>query len=222
MRKFDNNLTATRLPTLILVAAIAMLAACGGSGTGDSSGNQPAPQNAAPTIAGNPQTSATVGVAYSFQPSAQDPEGATLTFAIQNKPGWATFSTVTGQLSGTPSAAGTTAGIVISVSDGAHTTGLAAFSVTVSPPPATGSAQLNWTAPTLNSDGSGLADLAGFRVYYGTSASALSSSIDVADASARNYTVANLAAGTWYFSVTAYSSSGAESGLSGPVSTSIQ
>ncbi len=36
--------------------------------------------------------------AYSFQPTAKDPEGKTLTFSIRNKPSWATFSTSTGRL----------------------------------------------------------------------------------------------------------------------------
>jgi hypothetical protein len=224
MQTFDNKLAAAVWKNLAVAVAALLLASCGGSGSAESPTPPPStPQNVAPTISGNPQTSATVGVSYSFQPVAQDPEGATLAFTIQNKPAWATFSTVTGQLSGTPPAAGTTSNIVISVSDGTSTTTLPAFSLTASLPAATtGSAQLSWTAPGLNSDGSSLSDLAGFRVYYGTSASALNSSVEVPSASARNYTVTNLALGTWYFSMTAYSASGTESVLSSAVSVSIQ
>ncbi len=48
-------------------------------------------------------------------------------------PAWASFSTSTGRLSGTPTAAGTHAGIVISVSDGrGGGASLQAFTVTVS------------------------------------------------------------------------------------------
>ena len=43
--------------------------------------------------------------AYSFQPTAKDANGDTLRFSISNKPAWATFSTTTGRLSGTPTAA---------------------------------------------------------------------------------------------------------------------
>ena len=224
MQTFDNKFAMRRWANLAITAAAVMLASCGGSGSDDSPAPPgQTPQNVAPTLTGNPQTSATVGVAYSFQPTAQDPEGAALAFTIQNKPAWATFSTVTGQLSGTPSSAGTASNIVISVSDGTSTTSLATFSLTVNPPVATtGTAQLSWTAPTLNSDGSSLSDLAGFRVYYGASASAMNSSVDVPGASARTYTVANLAYGTWYFSMTAYSTNGVESTLSNPVSLSIQ
>src|SRR5690606_30356064 len=65
--------------------------------------------------------------------SASDPDGQTLTYSITNKPAWASFSTSTGRLSGTPgdNHAGTTSGIVITVSDGTLSASLAAFSITV-------------------------------------------------------------------------------------------
>src|SRR5579859_1979672 len=76
-----------------------------------------ASQQQPPTISGTPPTSVTAGSAYSFQPVAQDPSGKTLTFSITNKPTWASFSSATGQLSGTPTAAqdGTYSGIAIAV-----------------------------------------------------------------------------------------------------------
>ncbi len=95
--------------------------------------------NTAPVINGSPATSVTAGSAYSFQPSASDADGDTLAFSITNKPTWATFSTVTGLLSGTPGSThvGSYPSIVISVSDGKATTSLAAFSVTVNAQPNT-------------------------------------------------------------------------------------
>jgi hypothetical protein len=89
--------------------------------------------NRAPTISGTPATSVTSGQAYSFTPTASDPDGQTLTYAISGRPSWATFSTSTGRLSGTPSASnvGTTSNIVISVSDGSLSATLPAFSITV-------------------------------------------------------------------------------------------
>ncbi len=50
-----------------------------------------APLNGAPTISGAPSTSVVANSAYAFQPTAADPEAATLTFSIQNKPVWASF-----------------------------------------------------------------------------------------------------------------------------------
>jgi hypothetical protein len=79
------------------------------------------------------------------------------------------------------------------------------------PPPTTGSAKLTWTAPTVNSDGSALTGLAGYHIYYGTTAGSLTNTVDIANPATLTYVVANLQAGTWYFAVTAYTNSGIES-----------
>jgi autotransporter-associated beta strand protein len=92
------------------------------------------PANQTPVISGTPSASADVGKLYSFTPTATDADAdTTLTFSISNKPGWASFSTSTGNLSGTPASTdvGTTSGIVISVSDGTATASLPAFSLSV-------------------------------------------------------------------------------------------
>ena len=93
--------------------------------------------NTPPTITGTPGTTATAGTAYSFTPSAADIDGQALAFSIAGKPAWATFSTATGSLTGTPAAAnmGTFSGIVISVSDGTAATALPAFTLTVQAAP---------------------------------------------------------------------------------------
>jgi hypothetical protein len=102
-------------------------------------GAAPGPTNQPPTISGSPATSVTEAQAYSFTPSASDPDGQALTFSIVNRPSWATFSTATGRLSGTPAVAnaGTYSGIAISVSDGAATASLPSFTLTVSAAAAT-------------------------------------------------------------------------------------
>ncbi len=89
-----------------------------------------------PTIAGTPPVAATAGVAYSFQPTARDADGQALTFAIVNKPSWATFDAKTGRLSGTPPAASsaTYGSVAVSVTDGASTASLPPFSITVTTP----------------------------------------------------------------------------------------
>lgn len=87
--------------------------------------------NRAPVISGMPSTSVAAGSAYAFQPTASDADGNTLGFSIANKPAWASFSTSTGRLSGTPTIASVHSGIVISVSDGTVTTSLPAFTLTV-------------------------------------------------------------------------------------------
>jgi hypothetical protein len=184
--------------------------------------NVSAPPN--PTISGTPATSVTAGTAYSFQPTASGPSGTTLSFSVANKPSWATFSIATGQLSGTPAATdvGTYSGIVISVSDGFTSAALLAFSITVAaaqPPP--GNVTLNWTTPTLNTDGTPLTDLSGYTISYGTSSTKLTQSITITSPTATTYTIAGLAAGAWYFEIAANASNGTQSAPSNIASKMI-
>ncbi|PUB73829.1 MAG: hypothetical protein DBO99_19385 [gamma proteobacterium symbiont of Ctena orbiculata] len=89
--------------------------------------------NRAPTISGSPVTSIEEGTAYSFTPTASDPDGDALTFSISNMPAWAGFNTSTGNLSGTPgpNSAGTYSNVVISVSDGSEVATLGGFTITI-------------------------------------------------------------------------------------------
>lgn len=190
----------------------------GSGGTGTATANQ------APTISGAPGTTATVGQAYSFQPTATDADADPLSFSIANKPAWATFSTASGSLTGTPAAGdvGTTGGIAISVFDGRETRTLAAFSLQVLAAGAAGgnaggttaNATLSWKAPTQNTDGSTLTNLAGYRVYHGTSANQLAREAELQGAESTRYVAANLGRGTHYFAISAYTTDGQESGLS--------
>jgi trimeric autotransporter adhesin len=177
-----------------------------------------------PTISGTPATSVNAGTAYSFTPAANGPAGTSLSFSITNKPAWATFSIATGQLSGTPTATdvGSYSAIVISVSDGLASAALPAFSITVAaaqPPP--GNANLNWAAPTLNTDGTPLTDLSGYTISYGTSPTALTQSVNITDPTATSYTVSGLAAGTWYFEIAANASDGTQSAPTSVASVTI-
>src|SRR5882724_2539585 len=86
---------------------------------------------------------------------------------------------------------------------------------------ASGVATLDWMPPTENSDGSVLTNLAGYTVYYGTSASNLTQSVKITNPGLSAYTLSNLSSGTWYFALTSYSSTGVESARSGVASTTI-
>ncbi len=93
---------------------------------------------------------------------------------------------------------------------------------TVPPVPVTtGTATLDWTPPTQNSDGSTLTNLAGYTVYYGTSPDQLNQSVKLTNPGLTAYTLSNLSPGKWYFAVTSYSSTGIESVRSGVISTTI-
>jgi hypothetical protein len=172
-----------------------------------------------PTISGRPITSINVGSAYAFRPTVSNTNGGALTFSIQNKPVWATFDTTSGEPTGTPGAAdaGTYANIIISVSDGQKRASLPAFTLTVQQI-SNGTVTLDWTAPTENTDGTVLSNLGGYRVRYGTTAGNLTQSVELANAGLTSYVVSNLSSGTWFFGVSAYSTTGVESSLSGVVS----
>ena len=94
---------------------------------------EPETPNNAPVITGTPPGTVEAGSAYSFRPSASDPDNDALTFSITGRPGWLSFNTSNGRLSGTPSAndVGTFSGIVIRVSDGEASAALPAFAITV-------------------------------------------------------------------------------------------
>jgi len=222
----DRISSARQAMFMLCAAVIVVLAGCGGGG-GDpaASVSQPASNppastpptttaNQAPTINGTPTGQVLVGAAYSFQPTAADAENNSLTFSITGKPSWATFSTSTGLLTGTPGAGdvGQSANIVISVTDGTTQTSLAAFKVTVVAV-ALGSATLSWNAPTQNTDGSALTDLSGYKIYWGTTQSNLTNSATVG-VGIQTYMVTNLTSATWYFATTALNSTGAESSRS--------
>jgi hypothetical protein len=179
--------------------------------------------NRPPTISGTPGVSVNVGSAYSFQPTASDPDGNALTFSINTTPAWATFSTSTGRLSGTPTAAnvGTTSGIVITVTDGTASASLPAFALAVVQV-STGSATLTWDAPTTNNDGSTLTNLKGYRLAYGQTQGSLDNNVQIDNAGLTTYTVNNLASGTWYFALYAVNSTGAESDASNIANKTIQ
>jgi hypothetical protein len=181
--------------------------------------------NRPPTISGTPPTTIVTGTAYTFTPTASDPDaGSTLTFSVANRPSWATFDSARGTLAGTPAASdvGTYANIVISVSDGQASVSLAAFSIAVQAV-ATGSATLIWSAPTQNSDGSPLTDLAGYKVYWGTSSHNYSSTATLNNPGLATYVVDGLASSnTYYFAITAVNSTGTESSPSNEASKTIQ
>ena len=177
--------------------------------------------NRAPSISGSPATTANVGKAYAFRPTASDPDGNKLTYKIARKPGWATFSSSTGSLTGTPSSSriGSYANIVISVSDGSATKSLPAFSIKVVQATSTSSpVTLSWARPTQNVDGTQLNNLVGYRIHYGKVSGQYDYSVSIGSANITSATIENLAPARWYFAVTSVASSGAQSDFSAQLS----
>ncbi|HEY8518648.1 MAG TPA: putative Ig domain-containing protein [Gammaproteobacteria bacterium] len=194
----------------------------GASGTGGASGGATSGGNRPPVIEGKPATAVVQDTQYSFQPKASDPDGDSLTFKIDNLPEWATFSTANGRLQGKPSPAdvGVYENIVISVSDGKAESALEPFSINVQAT-GSGSAVLSWIPPTENTDGSPLTDLAGYKLYWGTSPGEYPNSISIDNPGVTTYVVENLAPATYYFVATALNSEGAESEPSNMATSTI-
>jgi hypothetical protein len=188
--------------------------------------------NKPPVISGTPAASVTALQSYSFQPTASDPNGLRIVFGIWNKPTWLSFDATTGRLSGTGPAAnvGVYSNIVITAYDGYSKAVLPAFGITVKarvasvpPPPVATSASVtvSWSPPTQNSDGSPLINLRGYRVYYGTTATNLNSSVTLANPGLARDVIENLAPSTWYFAMTAYNTNGLESARTGTESVVV-
>jgi hypothetical protein len=94
---------------------------------------------------------------------------------------------------------------------------------TPTPPTAvTGSISLTWTAPTTNSDGSPVSDLAGYRVYYGTASGFYTDNVTINNPGTLSTTISNLPADTYYVIVRAFNSVNSESVASAEVSKTIR
>ncbi|HEX4674258.1 MAG TPA: fibronectin type III domain-containing protein [Steroidobacteraceae bacterium] len=184
--------------------------------------------HATTSISGTPTTTTVADRTYTFEAAATDTDNRSITYSIKNKPSWATLNAQTGALTGYPYASnvGTFAGIVITASDGVSSASLPAFSITVEKPGSSGTtngtATVNWQPPTQNTNGTVITNLAGYTIEYGTNKSNLTSSVKVANPGLTSYVIENLAAGTYYFGVTAYNSAGQTSSLSGVVSKTIK
>ena len=118
--------------------------------------------------------------------------------------------------------AGTTYYYIVFAFDTSGSTSAASAEVSVTVPAAAAGffATIAWSAPTKNADNSSLKDLAGYKVYVGTSSHKYSSVRNAGKVT--QFTVGPLAAGTYYFCVTAYDTSGNESAYSTEVSRKLE
>jgi Putative Ig domain len=207
-----------------LVIIASLLGGCSknpaaGTSTADSANSMSTPL----AMSGTPPGSVAAGSNYSFQPEVSQ-SGTTVAFSISGAPSWAAFNNSTGELSGTPTDGdvGTTVNITITASEGSSTATIGPFSIIVTPPAGTpGSALVSWAPPTQNTNGSVATDITGYYIYYGTSADSLTQTIAVAGGGTTSFVIDELAPGTYYFSVAAYTSQGTESAQSEVASTTI-
>jgi putative Ig domain-containing protein len=218
------------------------LTACGGDGGSSTAQSTlppvsnpitapPAPtptpaKNNPPVISGAAASAITAGQAYNFQPSAQDADEDVITFTIANKPSWASFDAGTGKLSGTPTEkqTGTYKDIEIAATDGKDVTALKPFTIAVNAPAANSdgpTVALDWHPPTENTDGTALTNLKGYKLHYGTKTKTYTESIVIDNPGVLSYVVDDLPKGTYYFALTAFNSSGAESDFSNEITHKV-
>jgi len=194
----------------ILVLSVLVAGGCGGGSDSSSfSGNN---ANQALTISGSPASAVLIGDDYSFTPSANGSNGGVLSFSIRNQPRWSTFDSATGRVSGQtlPGDEGVYENIQIEVSNGSTNASLPDFSITVTDT-AFGSMTLSWVAPTENSDGTPLTDLAGYNIYFGLSQGDHSNRVHINNPSISTYMVENLLPDTYYVVATSFNSLNVES-----------
>jgi hypothetical protein len=134
--------------------------------------------------------------------------------------GWSGTRSTMGSLSVSPAA---TAIYTLTCSgEGGSTSD--SVTVTVNEPAPSGQdINLSWVAPAEREDGTpiSMSEIAGYKIYYGTSQGQYTTSIDINDGSAEGYTITGLPSGTYYIVVTTYDVDGLESGYPQAVSTSI-
>ena len=85
----------------------------------------------------------------------------------------------------------------------------------------TGVAELSWTPPTENTDGTPLLDLSGYKIYFRPAEGSYTELIDLSSPELTMYVADNLAPGTYFFVITAYDSARVESDFSNVVSKTI-
>jgi len=78
------------------------------------------------------------------------------------------------------------------------------------------SVALNWVAPSENVDGTPLTDLAGYRIYYGTTSGEYDGMVELNDPADTDHTL-SLASGDYYVAMTALDQAGNESAYSNEV-----
>jgi len=85
-----------------------------------------------------------------------------------------------------------------------------------------GSATLSWYPPTENADGSNMANLAGYRIYYGKNAKRLNLKIAIGNPGLTRFVVEDLEPARWHFAMTSVNASGEESKRSQTVSKLVR
>lgn len=89
--------------------------------------------------------------------------------------------------------------------------------------PTSKSVTLSWNAPTQNSNGTSLTNLAGYTLHYGTSSEDYTGSIEITSPTQTSYLVSDSSfpPGTYYFAISAYNAQQVSSSLSSEITVNV-
>ena len=125
----------------------------------------------------------------------------------------------------TTSSTGTSSSVppqtVADTGSGTSTTTTPPATPPTSTPASSSNVTFGWQAPTENSNGTPITNLAGYKIHYGTASQQYTQVVEVSNPSLSRYVMDSLPSGTYYFAITAYNAQGIESALSGEVTTTL-
>jgi hypothetical protein len=167
------------------------------------------------TFLGKPPESIAVGEPYAYVPVVTNAIMPDVEFSYINRPSWSGIYRSSGAILGTPTEPGVYSNIQIQAWDGVNFGVSAPFTIVVSS--TTGSADLRWVKPMLNTDGSPLTNLAGYLIHYGSSTANLDTKLFVDSPDSTALQIDNLSPGKWYFKIAAVT----DTNVQGPFSTVV-
>jgi hypothetical protein len=171
-------------------------------------------------ISGAPPEAVTAGQLYLFMPAVESGGETPPVFMIEGLPHWAGFNEINGELFGAPGEedVGLYEAITIAATDGVVETSLPTFSIeVVAPGAAPGAVTLSWMPPTEYEDGSYLADLAGYWIYWGNNPGQYTEWMRIDNPGLTTIVIESLVPGSWEFAMTSFNGAGIESSLSNAV-----
>lgn len=111
----------------------------------------------------------------------------------------------------------------LSACNGPHSGSSPSTATATAPSPTVKTVTLSWNAPTEDSDGTAITNLAGYTLHYGTTSMDYTGTIQITNPATTTYAVStnNFPAGTYYFAISAYNTQQVSSALSPEIQVTV-